>query len=147
MGKKCYRMHSLYIPSLWLLVKKTTKVRYKASEWTDIYGLHATNIRVLSLLDKVCFVSKYHCLNIQFSFFSSDNSWIVFLFISYQNYNKIGHSNGFFSMGYTWPLLFIFVLFKQFTENCRLQWDSNSDRRYRRQARWPLDHNNGPTLV
>ena len=41
---------------------------------------------------------------------------------------------------------FIFVLFnKNFTEKfCRSQRDSNSDRRSRRRARWPLDHHHGP---
>ena len=28
---------------------------------------------------------------------------------------------------------------------CRLQQDSNSDRRSRRETRWPLDHHHGPT--
>ena len=37
---------------------------------------------------------------------------------------------------------FFFVLFKHklYRKNCRLQWDSNSDRRNKRRARWPLDH-------
>ena len=42
--------------------------------------------------------------------------------------------------------LFIFVLSKHkfYRRNCELQWDSNSDRRSRRQALWPLDDHQGP---
>ena len=41
-----------------------------------------------------------------------------------------------------------FVLFNNnFTENCRPQRDSNSDRRSRRPARWPFDHHHGPRSI
>ena len=41
--------------------------------------------------------------------------------------------------------LFIFVLFKHkfYRKNCRYQQDSNSDRRNRRRACWPLNHHHG----
>ena len=42
--------------------------------------------------------------------------------------------------------LFSFFSNTIFTEkNCRRQWDSNSDRRSRRQTRWPLDHHHCPS--
>ena len=42
-------------------------------------------------------------------------------------------------------VLLIFVLFKHqfYRKNCRLQQDSNSDRRSRRLARWQIDHCHG----
>ena len=42
--------------------------------------------------------------------------------------------------------LFIFVLFKHnfYRKKISLRLDSNSDRRSRRQAGWPLDHHHGP---
>ena len=45
----------------------------------------------------------------------------------------------------------LFVYFRSFQtqilhKNSSLQRDSNSDRRSRRRARWPLDHHHGPTL-
>ena len=46
--------------------------------------------------------------------------------------------------------LFTFVLFKHkfYRKNCRRQWDSNSDRRSRRWARWALDHcHHGPISI
>ena len=45
--------------------------------------------------------------------------------------------------------LFIFVLFKhKFTEkNCRRKKVSNSDRRSRRRACWPLNHHHGPQVL
>ena len=48
----------------------------------------------------------------------------------------------FLKMGQPRPLLlFSFLSNTNFTEkNCRLQWDSNSDRRIGRRPRWPLDH-------
>ena len=49
-------------------------------------------------------------------------------------------------MGEPRPLfMFILGLFKQHfnVKTCRLQQDSNSDRQFRRRARWPLDHHNG----
>ena len=45
-------------------------------------------------------------------------------------------------------LLYIFVPFNnKFTENCRLQQDSNSDRRSRKQASWPLYHHRDPEML
>ena len=49
-------------------------------------------------------------------------------------------------MGQPWPLFMFIFLFLSNTilqKNCRLQQDSNSDRRIRRRARWPFDHHHG----
>ena len=45
------------------------------------------------------------------------------------------------------PGLFLFIFFKQksYRKNSRIQRDSNSDRRSRRWACWPLDHHHGPS--
>ena len=47
------------------------------------------------------------------------------------------------------PYLFISVLFKHkfYRKNCKLHRDLNSDLWHWREARWPLDHNNGPGLI
>ena len=42
--------------------------------------------------------------------------------------------------------LFSFLSTTILQKNCRPQRDSNSDRRSRRWARWPLDHHHGPNL-
>ena len=56
--------------------------------------------------------------------------------------------DGFFKWTNPGHFLFIFVLFKHkfYRKNCRLQLDSNWDRRSIRQARWPLDHH-GPDVT
>ena len=51
-----------------------------------------------------------------------------------------------------WPTPAYFCLFSFFSttnlqKNCRLQRESNSDRRSRRQAPWPLDHHLGPNWL
>ena len=49
------------------------------------------------------------------------------------------------------PRLFLLIFFFSNTickeKNSRRQWESNSDRRSRRRARWPLDHHHGPGLL
>ena len=47
------------------------------------------------------------------------------------------------------PLFRLFLFFKHkfYRKICRRQQDSNSDRRSRRQARWPLDHHHDPRNI
>ena len=54
-----------------------------------------------------------------------------------------------------WPLqltvknIFMYLKWRHnfYRKNYRRQWDSNSDWRIRRQARWPLDHHHGSLIT
>ena len=70
--------------------------------------------------------------------------------IAFEEYFFMGNSGLtviiIFKMGQPRPLfcLFLFFSITILQKNCRPQRDSNSDRRNRRWARWPLDHHHGP---
>ena len=74
--------------------------------------------------------------------------------LTYSEWSKLSHCLDliirnalmFLKMGQPRPLfcLFLFFSITILQKNCRPQRDSNSDRRSRRRARWPLDHHHGP---